>query len=187
MREDANINRMQENFYRSLFIGFAAAALVGVSLTLIFSNAILMGWPTILAIGIAFGLVGAIMGWMGWQKGSSLTAVALISCIAPLTSFLLVIRLPGIVIRYFGSEAAGFVTVVILWFVLSVTAGWLLSIRPKLSTILRVFLIFAGLFLLLGFITVGRGFTAPTADSEPDLRVSPHPAPRMIGCCHQCL
>ena len=36
-------------------------------------------------------------------------------------------------------------------------------------------------------ITVGGGFTAPTADSEPDMRGYPHPAPRMIGCCHQCL
>jgi hypothetical protein len=37
------------------------------------------------------------------------------------------------------------------------------------------------------FITVGRDFTAPTADSKPDLRVYPHPAPHMIGCFHQCL
>ncbi len=28
------------------------------------------------------------------------------------------------------------------------------------------------------FITVGRGFTAHTADSEPDVRGCPHPAPR---------
>lgn len=36
-------------------------------------------------------------------------------------------------------------------------------------------------------ITVGRSLTAPTADSEPDLRGYPHPAPREIGRYHQCL
>ncbi len=149
IREDADINRMQENLYRSLIVGFAAAALVGASLAAAFASATSMGWPVILVVGAAFGLVGGLVGWMGWQKGRSLTAVALISCIVPLTSFLLVLRIPGIVIRYFGWEAAGFATAVILWFVLSVTAGWLLTIRPKLSTILRVSLIFAGLLLLL--------------------------------------
>jgi hypothetical protein len=47
--------------------------------------------------------------------------------------------------------------------------------------------VFANPKRILGFISVGRGFTAPTADSEPDMRGYPHPAPRMIGCCHQCL
>lgn len=149
IREDADINRMQENLYRSLIVGFAAAALVGASLAATFASATSMEWLVILVVGVAFGLVGGLLGWMGWQNGRSHTAVVLISCIAPLTSFLLVLRIPGIVIRYFGWEAAGFVTAVILWFALSVTAGWLLTIQPKLSTILRVSLIFAGLFLLL--------------------------------------
>ncbi len=35
------------------------------------------------------------------------------------------------------------------------------------------------------FITVGGAVTRPTADSEPDLRVCPHPAPHLIGYCHQ--
>ncbi|MBE2201801.1 MAG: VCBS repeat-containing protein [Anaerolinea sp.] len=149
MREDADINRMQENFYRSLFIGFAAAALVGASLAATFASATSMGWLVILVVVAAFGLVGGLVGWMGWQKGRSHTAVALISFIAPLTSFLLALRIPGIVIGYFGWEAAGFVTAVILWFVLSVAGGWLLIFRPRVSTMWRVFLIFAGLLILL--------------------------------------
>lgn len=38
MREDASINALRADFYRPLGIGIAAAALVGVSLTLIFSK-----------------------------------------------------------------------------------------------------------------------------------------------------
>ena len=32
-------------------------------------------------------------------------------------------------------------------------------------------------------VTVGGAVARPTADSEPDVRVSPHPAPRSVGPC----
>ena len=35
----------------------------------------------------------------------------------------------------------------------------------------------------VGSVTVGGAVARPTADSEPDVRVPPHPAPRPVGPC----
>lgn len=33
-------------------------------------------------------------------------------------------------------------------------------------------------------VMVGGAITDPTSTSEPDVRISPHPAPENTGCCH---
>ena len=34
-------------------------------------------------------------------------------------------------------------------------------------------------------VMVGGAIADPTPTSEPDVRISPHPAPEHTGCCHQ--
>lgn len=108
-------------------LGFGAGALVGLGLLLIFAPVIDLLWPEVLAVSNSFALAGLMIGWLGWRRSCSAMQVALLGFIVPLTSFLVVIRAPliSLVFRHAGWELWGWVTAVLLWFLLNVTLGWL--------------------------------------------------------------
>ncbi|MBK8901742.1 MAG: hypothetical protein IPM53_11200 [Anaerolineaceae bacterium] len=84
-----------------------------------------LAWMHIFTIAVGFALAGVGVGWLGWRRANSHTAVALISLIVPLTSFLLVVNaLPDITgYLIWDDEVMGYGTAVLLWLVLIVVLG----------------------------------------------------------------
>lgn len=113
------------------FAGPTGATLAWAGLSALFSPAVSFHWADFLTITVVFGLVGFLVGWTAWQKPIGWLAVGLISLLAPLVGFLLIIHFQvlSIMVRattvMFNWESLGFILAGVLWFMTSVAVGWM--------------------------------------------------------------
>lgn len=113
------------NVIPQLRTGALVGAVVGIGLMAVFAPVTRLAWVHIVAIVVGFALGGVYVGWLGWRRGNSQTAVALISLIVPLASFLLVVNVLPDIVGYliWDDEVLGYGTAVLLWLVLIVVLG----------------------------------------------------------------
>lgn len=117
--------RTNKNVTPQIWIGALAAAVVGIGLLAVFAPVTRLTWVHTVAIVLGFGLAGVCVGWLGWRQANSQTAVALISLIVSLTSFLLVVNVLPDIAGYliWDDDRLGYGAAVFLWLLLVVVLG----------------------------------------------------------------